>query len=155
MGDDVLSVRHWLYALTGIQTEILRVPKDFTRPMWFVEEPLRIPEPRRSDVYREKGTMSLVLLAKDADQLKRMVSLVRQDLADKRWVLPLYNTDRVQVGYMRECRLSFSKPDGFDQSIELKYLVDLPYTPVVYDPLEVIHTRFDPTLKKGGGRSGP
>lgn len=154
MGDDVLSVRHWLYELTGIQTESLRVPKGFTRPMWFVEEPLRIPELRRADIYREKGTMSLTLLAENAEQLKQMVSLVRQDLADKRWTLPLYNTDRLQIGYMRECRLSFNKPDGFDLSIELKYFVDLPYTPVVYDPLEVIHTRFDPTLKKGGMTGG-
>lgn len=150
MGDDVLSIRHWLFSLTGIPTENLSVPKDFKRPMWFVEEPFRIPEPRRADAYREKGTMNFVLMAKDAEQLLSLSISVRQDLADRRWTLPLYGTDRKQVGYLRECRLTMSKPDNLDRSFELKYTVYIPYTPVVYDPLEVIHRRYDESLRKGG-----
>ncbi|MDC0760618.1 hypothetical protein POF51_07945 [Brevibacillus sp. AG] len=150
MGDDVLSVRHWLFSLTGIQTEKLSVPKDFKRPMWFVEEPFRIPEPRRADAYREKGTMNFVLMAKDIDQLTRLSLAVRQDLADRSWILPLYSPDKKQVGYLRECRLTMSKPDNLDRSFELKYTVYIPYTPVVYDLLEVIHRRYDESLRKGG-----
>lgn len=141
MGDDVLSIRHWLYSLTGIGTETLSIPKDFERPIWFVEEPLRTPEPRRADAYRERVTVNALLLARDAEQIKEVVGIVRQDLADRRWALPLYNAERQQIGFMRECRLTFRKPDGLDQPMELKYSVYIPYTPVVYDPLEVIHTR--------------
>ncbi|MDH6351925.1 hypothetical protein [Brevibacillus sp. 1238] len=154
MGDDVLSVRHWLYSLTEIQTEDLLIPKDFKRPTWFVEVPFRIPEPRRADAYREKCTMNFALLAKDKAQLARVVSQVRQDLADKRWALPLFNEERVQVGYLRECRLTMSKPDGLDLPMELKYTVYIPYTPVVYDQLEAIHRRYDETLRKGDKRYG-
>ncbi|GEC92432.1 hypothetical protein [Brevibacillus brevis] len=150
MGDDVLSVRHWLFSLTGIQTENLSVPKDFKRPMWFVEEPFRILEPRRADAYREKGTMNFVLMAKDIEQLTRLSLAVRQDLADRSWILPLYGPDKKQVGYLRECRLTMSKPDNLDRSFELKYTVYIPYTTVVYDPLEVIHRRYDESLRKGG-----
>ncbi|MEK3744716.1 hypothetical protein NST23_18710 [Brevibacillus sp. FSL K6-0770] len=154
MGDDVLSVRHWLYSLTHIETEVLRKPKDFSRPMWFVEEPQRIPEPRRADFYRERGTMNFVLLAKEQTQLAHVSEQIRQDLADRRWTLPLYNSSRTLVGYLRECRLTLSRPDGLDCSMEMKYTVYIPYTPIDYDPLEVIHIRYDPTLKKGGKPSG-
>ncbi|WP_400162921.1 hypothetical protein ACAF76_008415 [Brevibacillus sp. TJ4] len=154
MGNDVLSVRHWLFALTGIRTENLSVPKDFKRPTWFVEEPLRIPEPRRADAYREKGTMNFVLMAQDIKQLTSLSVAVKQNLADRRWLLPLYNADRQQVGYLRECRLTMSKPDHLDQSFELKYTVYIPYTPTVYGPLEVIHRRYDESLRKGDKRYG-
>lgn len=154
MADDVLSIRHWLYSLTNIGAEELPKPKDFKRPAWFVEEPMRVPDPRRPDAYRERVTLNAVFLAKDVGQRKDIVQRVRQDLADRRWILPLYDTNRQQVGYIRECRLTFSKPDGLDQSMELKYLVYIPYTPIEYDPLEVIHNRYDPTLKKGGKPSG-
>ncbi|MGG1662887.1 hypothetical protein [Brevibacillus sp. NRS-1366] len=154
MGDDVLSVRHWLFSLTGIRTENLLVPKDFKRPIWFVEEPFRIPEPRRADAYREKGTMNFVLMAKDAEQLTTLSMVIRQNLADRRWILPLYGSDRQQKGHLRECRLTMSKPDNLDRSFELKYTAYILYTPIVYDPLEEIHTRFDSTLERGGKPNG-
>ncbi|AMA72773.1 hypothetical protein P4S93_09245 [Aneurinibacillus thermoaerophilus] len=150
MGDDTLSIRHWLYKVTGIPTESLAIPKDFERPMWFAEEPIRLPEPCRPDAYREKVTLNIILLAKDAVQLKSVVRAVRQDLADRGWVLPLFNEERQQVGYLRECRPTFGKPDGLDQTMELKCMVYIPYTPIEYDPLLEFYSRYDPVLRKGG-----
>jgi hypothetical protein len=150
MGDDTLSIRHWLYKLTGIPTESLAIPKDFERPMWFVEEPIRIPEPCRPDAYREKVTLNVILLARDIAQLKSVVRAVRQDLADRGWVLPLFNEERQQIGYLRECRLTFGKPDGLDQTIELKYMIYIPYKLMEYGPLLEIHRQYDETLRTGG-----
>lgn len=149
MGDDVFSVCSWLNLATGIPTETFRAPDEFQRPLWIVEEPSRTAEPRRADVYREKATMNVVLMAMDDNQLTDVSLLIRQSLADRGWILPLYSADKQQVGFLRECRLTMYKPNGFDRSIELVYTAYIPYTPMEYDPLEVIHRRYDETLRKG------
>lgn len=148
--DDVLSVRHWLFALTGIGAEVLDTPKGFERPVWFVEEISRIPEPRRPDLYTARVSLQLLLLADTQERLASTGGLVEKDLAQRMWTLPLYNSVQQQVGFLRECRLTAKRVEGLDRPYELTYQMQVPYEVAEAPPLTEIHTRFDPNLTKGG-----
>lgn len=141
-GDDLLSVRHWLYTVTGIVTEGLDTPKDFERPVWFVEPPSHPLEPQRPGAYRARVTLYAELLADTFENLRLAREKIDADLAERRWVLPYYDANQQQVGFLRECRLNFKKSDGLNLPIELKYLISIPYTAPAEDELTEIHTTY-------------